>query len=280
MELPEVEMIRRDLEKEVVGKRIKEVDVRPQRNAMRVIRRHARRKEFSDLLVGGKITKVDRRGKYILLYLDSGNVLVIHFGMSGQLLRSTKRQTAPPHTHVDIEFAQGGNLRYVDPRTFGEMFVTAGRRARQGPRARPHRHRPARGHVHLAAVLLRARAARGQAEGAPDGPGVHLRARQHLLGRGAVRGRPALRPDVGHAVLPGGPPPVPGHARDRAGCDPVPGDHPRGRGVRGPVRQAGRVPERAQGLRAQGPGRAGGAAPRSTVKINGRTSYYCPQCQS
>jgi len=124
VELPEVETMRRDLEKEVVGKRIKDVEVRPHRNAMRVIRRHGRRKEFSDLLVGGKITKVDRRGKYILLYLDSGNVLVVHFGMTGQLLRSTKRQAAPPHTHVDIELAQAGNLRYVDARTFGEMFVT------------------------------------------------------------------------------------------------------------------------------------------------------------
>ena len=44
MELPEVEVVRRDLEKEVVGRRVRTVDVRPHRNAMRVIRRHARRK--------------------------------------------------------------------------------------------------------------------------------------------------------------------------------------------------------------------------------------------
>ena len=125
MELAEVEVMRRDLEKEVVGKRIREVDVRPQRNAMRVIRRHARRKEFADRLAGKKITKVDRRGKYILLYLEGGDVLVIHFGMSGQFIRGTKRQALPPHTHVVFEFAQGGDLRFIDPRTFGEMFVTA-----------------------------------------------------------------------------------------------------------------------------------------------------------
>ena len=125
VELPEVEVVRRDLEKEVVGKRIKEVDVRPQRNAMRIIRRHARRKEFEDRLAGVKITKVDRRGKYILMFLDDGDVLIVHFGMSGQLLRGTKRQSLPQHTHVVIEFAQGGDLRYVDPRTFGEMFVAA-----------------------------------------------------------------------------------------------------------------------------------------------------------
>ena len=124
MELPEVEVMRRDLEKEVVGRRIKDVDVRPQRNAMRVIRRHARRKEFADRLAGRKITKVDRRGKYVLLYLEGSDVLVVHFGMSGQFIRGTKRNALQPHTHVVIDFAQGGDLRFIDPRTFGEMFVT------------------------------------------------------------------------------------------------------------------------------------------------------------
>ena len=125
MELPEVEVVRRDLEKDVVGRRIREADVRPQRNAMRVIRRHARRKEFSDRLAGKKIARIDRKGKYVLMYLDGGDVLVVHFGMSGQLLRGNKRQALPPHTHVVLEFMQGGDLRFVDPRTFGEMFVTS-----------------------------------------------------------------------------------------------------------------------------------------------------------
>ena len=125
MELPEVEVVRRDLEKEMVGKRFKEVEVRPHRNAMRIIRRHARRKEFADRLVGKKVTKVDRKGKYVLMYLEGGDVLVTHFGMSGQLIRGTKRQSLPAHTHVVFDLMQGGDLRYVDPRTFGELFVTS-----------------------------------------------------------------------------------------------------------------------------------------------------------
>jgi len=124
VELPEVEIMRRDLEKDVVGRRIKSVDVRPQRNAMRVIRRHAKRKDFSDRLEGKKITKVDRRGKFLMMHLEGGDVLVVHFGMSGQFARSTKRVTPSQHTHVVIEFTQGGDLRYVDPRTFGQLFVT------------------------------------------------------------------------------------------------------------------------------------------------------------
>ncbi len=124
MELPEVEVMRRDLERDVVGRKIVAAEVRPSKNAMRVIRRHGRRKEFVDLVTGRKITKAERRGKYVLLFLDNGEVLVVHFGMSGQFLRGTKRVPLPPHTHVVLTFQQGGDLRFVDPRTFGELFVT------------------------------------------------------------------------------------------------------------------------------------------------------------
>ena len=125
MELPEVEVMRRDLEKDVVGRRIKDAEVKPSRNAMRVIRRHPKRKDFSSRLAGRKITKVDRHGKYILLELDGGDVLVAHFGMSGQFVRGTKRMPVAPHTHVVITFTQGGDLRFVDPRTFGELFISS-----------------------------------------------------------------------------------------------------------------------------------------------------------
>jgi formamidopyrimidine-DNA glycosylase len=125
VELPEVEVMRRDLEKDVVGRRIKTVDVKTHRNAMRAIRRHTKRKDFVDRLTGKKITKIDRKGKYILLYLEGGDVLVVHFGMSGQFIRGTKRQAAPQHTHVVMDFQQGGDLRFIDPRTFGELFVTS-----------------------------------------------------------------------------------------------------------------------------------------------------------
>jgi formamidopyrimidine-DNA glycosylase len=131
VELPEVEVMRRDLEKDVVGRRIKDVEVRPSQNALRVIRRHNKpgtrgvRKEFGSHLLGHKVTKVERKGKYLLMHLDGGSVLVVHFGMSGQFVRANKRQPLPQHTHVVITFQQGGDLRFVDPRTFGEMFVTA-----------------------------------------------------------------------------------------------------------------------------------------------------------
>jgi len=119
-ELPEVEVMRRDLEREVVGKKIKAVEV----TGTRSVRRHRNRKEFITVLTGRKITAVQRRGKYLVMKLDGNDALIVHLGMSGQLLRAkTAREKAPKHTHVAITFTQGGLLRFVDPRTFGEMFV-------------------------------------------------------------------------------------------------------------------------------------------------------------
>ncbi|MTA78689.1 MAG: bifunctional DNA-formamidopyrimidine glycosylase/DNA-(apurinic or apyrimidinic site) lyase, partial [Actinobacteria bacterium] len=117
-ELPEVETIRRELEKEVVGKKIKTVVV----TGKRTIRRQ-KPAEFVAGLEGAKITGSQRKGKYLLLALDTGSVLVIHLRMSGQLLRAVPKDPEPKHTHVTITFTQGGLLRFVDPRTFGEMFL-------------------------------------------------------------------------------------------------------------------------------------------------------------
>ncbi len=120
-ELPEVETIRRDLQGEVVGRKIKSVEVRNGRT----VRRHPSAKHFRALLEGATVTSIGRAGKYLLLGLDSGGTLVIHLGMSGQLLRARSvKEAKVPHTHVTITFTQGGQLRFVDPRTFGELFVS------------------------------------------------------------------------------------------------------------------------------------------------------------
>jgi formamidopyrimidine-DNA glycosylase len=119
-ELPEVETLRLDLDKEIVGKRIKSVEV----TGKRAIRRHSSTKSFVSRLEGRKIDAVERRGKYLLLSLGE-DVLVVHLGMSGQLLKAASRDAVAPHTHVTIAFTQGGQLRYVDPRTFGELFAVA-----------------------------------------------------------------------------------------------------------------------------------------------------------
>jgi formamidopyrimidine-DNA glycosylase len=119
-ELPEVETIRRDVEREFVSKRIKKVEV----TGSRSIRRHITADEFVARVEGRTLVSVRRRGKYLLLRLDSGDVVVAHMGMSGQLLRVDPKEPVAKHTHVVLTFVGAPDLRFVDPRTFGEMFVT------------------------------------------------------------------------------------------------------------------------------------------------------------
>jgi len=92
-ELPEVETIRRDLQGEVVGRKIKSVEVRNGRT----VRRHPSAKQFRARLEGHTIKDIGRSGKYLLLSLDDGATLVVHLGMSGQLQRakSAKEAKAP-----------------------------------------------------------------------------------------------------------------------------------------------------------------------------------------
>ena len=131
-ERPEVETIRRDLQGEVVNRKIKSVEVRNGRT----VRRHPSAKQFRAQLEGRTITAINRAGKYILLVLDDGATLVVHLGMSGQLHRvKNVKQPKVPHTHAVITFTQGGQLRFVDPRTFGELFVSAA--PAEGERALP-----------------------------------------------------------------------------------------------------------------------------------------------
>lgn len=122
-ELPEVEVTRRDLEKEVVGRRFKDAEIRPGTNAMKIVRRHGRRKELQDLLEGAKVEKVDRLGKHLLLELDSGNVFVVDLGPAGLLVKTSSSEVVGPHTHLVLSFTIGGQLRFLDPKKAGEVFV-------------------------------------------------------------------------------------------------------------------------------------------------------------
>jgi formamidopyrimidine-DNA glycosylase len=121
--LPEIEVLRRDLEKDIVGRRFKDVEVRSNRNAMKIVRRHGRRKEFQDLLEGAKIESIDRKGRWILMQLDNENTLVIDLGESGTLLKCSASDEFAPHTHILFGFTIGGQLRVIDPKLTGEVFV-------------------------------------------------------------------------------------------------------------------------------------------------------------
>jgi len=131
-ELPEVETIRRDLQGEVIGRKIKLVEVRNGRT----VRRHPSAKQFRAQLEGHAITAINRAGNFILIVLDDGAILVLHLGMSGQLHRvKNVKMPKVPHTQVVITFTQGGQIRLVDHNAAGELFVSAA--PAEGERALP-----------------------------------------------------------------------------------------------------------------------------------------------
>ncbi len=120
-ELPEVEVVRRGLDKWVVGRTVATVTVMHDRS----IRRHREGPaHFADLLAGRTITAARRRGKYLWLPLDSGDALIGHLGMSGQMLVEPAEAPDELHLRVRLTFTDGDpQLRFVDQRTFGGLAV-------------------------------------------------------------------------------------------------------------------------------------------------------------
>ncbi|MFG2008306.1 bifunctional DNA-formamidopyrimidine glycosylase/DNA-(apurinic or apyrimidinic site) lyase [Micromonospora sp. NPDC048868] len=123
-ELPEVETVRQGLARWVTGRRISAVEVRHPR----AVRRHTPGGgHFADVLADRTVLDVRRRGKYLWLPLDSGDAVIGHLGMSGQLL--VQPADAPDETHLRVRFRfsdDGPELRFVDQRTFGGLSVSAG----------------------------------------------------------------------------------------------------------------------------------------------------------
>jgi formamidopyrimidine-DNA glycosylase len=120
-ELPEVETIRRDLDAALRGRRIDRVTA-----GGRSLRRHGDPTSFARILVGATVQSVSRRGKYLVVSLHRDQDLVLHLGMSGQLLLATPEDPALRHTHVILGWNDPDGpreLRFVDPRTFGEVFI-------------------------------------------------------------------------------------------------------------------------------------------------------------
>lgn len=124
-ELPEVETVRRDLQSCFAGRRIDAVTV----TGARSTRRHRDVEAFRRRITGRRLRVVDRRGKYLLGRLEGGEVLVVHLGMSGQLRRAEPGWPRAAHTHVVWDFDGGAELHFVDPRTFGQTWVTGTDRA-------------------------------------------------------------------------------------------------------------------------------------------------------
>lgn len=121
-ELPEVETITRDLIPVLTGQCVESVV----QSACKL--RIFMPKNLNKKLSGTRIEKVSRRAKYILLFLSSGDCLVIHLGMTGNFLvtyAGEELRDQPAHLHLKIRFLSGNELLFCDPRRFGLITLVS-----------------------------------------------------------------------------------------------------------------------------------------------------------
>ncbi len=116
-ELPEVETIRRGVTPHILGRRIEQVVVRERRLRWPVP------DGLDTRLPGQTVTATHRRGKYLIITLDSGDRLMVHLGMSGRLFVLTPDTPLRKHDHVDLRFDGEVLLRLQDPRRFGALLL-------------------------------------------------------------------------------------------------------------------------------------------------------------
>lgn len=123
-ELPEVETIRRDLHRKVKDKEIKFVTV----NTPKIVKEPPI-SEFCTQIEGKVFKNINRRGKYLVIELDSGKKLVIHLGMTGLLIypfnEDSKKIINVKHNHLVFTFIDGTKLIFNDVRKFGKIYLVS-----------------------------------------------------------------------------------------------------------------------------------------------------------
>lgn len=120
-ELPEVETVRRDLERDVIGRKVKAVEAA----SMNCLSRYESCEAFAAQIEGAKIREVKRVGLYLLMDLSNDRVLVMSLGRSGSPRRDANKNPRVPGTEVVIWFTQYGQLRFVDLECTGQIFSVA-----------------------------------------------------------------------------------------------------------------------------------------------------------
>ncbi|MCA1819424.1 MAG: bifunctional DNA-formamidopyrimidine glycosylase/DNA-(apurinic or apyrimidinic site) lyase [Halobacteriales archaeon] len=114
-ELPEVETIRRGLERQLRGRRVDGVDWRPAKRLRSPSPRPLAEAE------GRTVQSIGRHGKFLLVHLSDGATLVVHLGMTGKLLFAEPGEEERPHTHLVLHLDDEAELRFSDPRRFGTV---------------------------------------------------------------------------------------------------------------------------------------------------------------
>src|SRR5436190_2711780 len=117
-ELPEVETVRRSLLTKLPGRSVTEIQVRDTR-----LRLPVDEEKLNELIAGRRVTDLSRRAKYLIIHFDNQSHLIIHLGMSGQLLLVPPGLPFDKHDHVIFSLDDGLELRYRDPRRFGMVVA-------------------------------------------------------------------------------------------------------------------------------------------------------------
>lgn len=122
-ELPEVETVKKDLALKIIGCSIQKVKI----NLPKIIKQPQKSEEFRRRLEGTCVQAIHRRGKYILMILDTSDYLVIHLGMSGRFLligtQDSLSEMDKKHSHIQFNLNLNRILIYHDVRQFGKIWL-------------------------------------------------------------------------------------------------------------------------------------------------------------
>ncbi len=117
-EMPEVETIRRSLEKKLQGRQILKCDVLLPRQV-----KWPDANGFAARTTGRRIERLERRGKYLLFLLDNGNEMIIHLRMTGRLLYQANGLVQDAYARILFQLDHGAMLVYADTRTLGAVYA-------------------------------------------------------------------------------------------------------------------------------------------------------------
>ncbi len=120
-ELPEVETVMRGLQPVLEGATIAKATAYTPKLRIDIP------SDFTARLTGNTVTRLKRRSKYILMEMQDGLIMILHLGMSGKITIFDKHLTAPPrikHDHIELITTTGATVRYNDARRFGMLTFT------------------------------------------------------------------------------------------------------------------------------------------------------------
>ena len=118
-ELPEIEAIKRVIEPQIKGFAVQRITV----NRPEVVAHPSSADEFCTRITGQFFTEIDRRGKFLILCLSSGDKVVLHLRMTGCLLVTPADYPEEKHTHLVFHLSGGRELRFSDTRRFGRFWL-------------------------------------------------------------------------------------------------------------------------------------------------------------